>query len=123
MLDIAIASSCLNFILCQHYAKCNTVVKFQYMNGLSYTHNNDLLNALLECIKFYLYIYTHCILLFYPSDNIFNFLLTVCLLLLLQELDLLEYTYIFHMHFQHQKQLLINAHMNYIACQYNYSVL
>ena len=39
---------------------------------------------------------------------------------LLLELDLLEYTYIFHMHFQHQKQLLINARMNYIACQYNY---
>ena len=32
-------------------------MKFQYMNGLSYTHNNDLLNALLECIKFYLYIH------------------------------------------------------------------
>ena len=31
---------------------CNAVMKFQYMNGLSYTHNNDLLNALLECIKF-----------------------------------------------------------------------
>ena len=35
---------------------CNAVMKFQYMNGLSYTHNN-LLNALLECIKFYLYIH------------------------------------------------------------------
>ena len=34
-------------------------MKFQDMSGLSYTHNNDLLNALLECIKFYLYIYTH----------------------------------------------------------------
>ena len=32
-------------------------MKFQYMNGLSYTHTNDLLNALLECIKFYLYIH------------------------------------------------------------------
>ena len=42
---------------------------------------------------------------------------------LLQELDFVEYTYIFHMHFQQQKQLLINARMNYIAYQYNYSVL
>ena len=32
-------------------------MKFQYMNGLSHTHTNDLLNALLECIKFYLYIH------------------------------------------------------------------
>ena len=32
-------------------------MKFQYMNGLSPTHSNDLLNALLECIKFYLYIH------------------------------------------------------------------
>ena len=30
-------------------------MKFQYMNGLSHTHTNDLLNALLECIKFYMY--------------------------------------------------------------------
>ena len=42
----------------QHYATCNAVMKFQYMNGLSYTHN-DLLNALLECINFYLYIYIY----------------------------------------------------------------
>ena len=32
-------------------------MKFQYMNGLSHTHINDLLNALLEYIKFYLYIH------------------------------------------------------------------
>ena len=32
-------------------------MKFQYMNGLSPTHSNDLLNALLKCIKFYLYIH------------------------------------------------------------------
>ena len=32
-------------------------MKFQYMNGLSHTHTNDSLNALLECIKFYLYIH------------------------------------------------------------------
>ena len=32
-------------------------MKFQYMNGLSHTHTNDLLNALLECIKFYMYIH------------------------------------------------------------------
>ena len=56
-MDIAIASSCLDFIICQHYATCNAVMKFQYMNGLSPTHSNDLLNALLECIKFYLYIH------------------------------------------------------------------
>ena len=56
--------------LCYMY---NAVMKFQYMNGLSHTHTNDLLNALLECNKFYLYIHTHCIFtyipkLFYPSD-------------------------------------------------------
>ena len=46
-------------------------MKFQYMNGLLYTHNNDLLNALLECIKFYIYthyIFTYVPKLFYPSD-------------------------------------------------------
>ena len=32
------------------------MMKFQYMNGLLYKYNN-LLNALLECIKFYLYIH------------------------------------------------------------------
>ena len=32
-------------------------MKFQYMNGLSHTHTNDLLNALLEYIKFSLYIH------------------------------------------------------------------
>ena len=64
---VAIASSCLDFIICQHYDTCNAVMKFQYINGLSYTHNNDLLNALLECIKFYLYIHI-VFLLFYPSD-------------------------------------------------------
>ena len=54
-----------------YYATCNAAIKFQYMNGLSHTHT-DLLNSLLEYIKFYLYI-THCIFtyipkLFYPSD-------------------------------------------------------
>ena len=58
-------------LYCQHYATCNAVMKFQYMNGLSYTHNNDLLNALLECIKFYLYIHI-VFLLFYPSDIIYS---------------------------------------------------
>ena len=59
------------------YATCNAVMKFQYMNGFSYTHmhnnnnrNNDLLNALLECIKFTcictLYFYLPKLL--YPSD-------------------------------------------------------
>ena len=48
-------------------------MKFQYINGLSHTHTNDLLNALLEYIKFYLYIRTHRIFtyipkLFNPSD-------------------------------------------------------
>ena len=57
VLDIAIASSYLDFIIYQHYATCNAVMKFQYMNGLSHTHSNDLLNALLEYIKFYLYIH------------------------------------------------------------------
>ena len=98
-------------------------MKFQYMNGLSYTHNN-LLNALLECIKFYLYnyiytLYFYCFIhLTYIQliiNSIFAFFVTGT--------GLAVYTYIFHMHFQRQKQLLINTLMNYIACQYNYSVL
>ena len=32
-------------------------MKFQLMNDLSHAHTNDLLNALLECIKFYPYIH------------------------------------------------------------------
>ena len=38
--SLAIASSYLDFIICQHYATCNAVMKFQYMNGLSHTHTN-----------------------------------------------------------------------------------
>ena len=47
----------------------NAAVKFQYMNGLSYTHNNEfILNALLECIKSYLH-YTHNYFkMFYPQS-------------------------------------------------------
>ena len=54
-------------------------MKFQYMNGLSHTHTNDLLNALLEYIKFYLYIYTHCIFTYIPIHQTYSqLLLTVC---------------------------------------------
>ena len=73
-------------------------MKFQYMNGLSYTHNNDLLNALLECIKFYLYnIYTLYFYCFIHLTYIQLFINSM-FAFLLQELNLLEYTYIFHMH-------------------------
>ena len=88
-------------------------MKFQYMNGLSHTHTNDLLNALLECIKFYLYIhivflltYLNCFIHLTYSQLFIN-----CMFVFLQKLDLKEYT-LFHMHFQHQKQLLINERMN-----------
>ena len=47
-------------------------MKFQYMNGLSYTHNIDLLNAQLECIlslPIYSYtLYFYLPKLFYPSN-------------------------------------------------------
>ena len=72
-------------------------MKFQYMNGLLYTHDNDLLNALLECIKFYLYIhivfllmYLNCFIHLTYSQLFIN----CTFAFLLQKLDLLEYTYI-----------------------------
>ena len=47
VLDIAIAS--LGFIICMRYA--TMLPKFQCINDLSYTHNNEfILNALLECV-------------------------------------------------------------------------
>ena len=68
-------------------------MKFQYMNGLSPTHNNDLLNALLECIKFYLYIH---IVLLLTYVNCFIHLtysqLFINCMFFLQKLDLKEYT-------------------------------
>ena len=74
-------------------------MKFQYMNGLLYTYNNnDLLNALLKCIKFYLYIihivflhtYLNCFIHLTYSQLFINCMFAF----LLQKLDLLEYTYI-----------------------------
>ena len=46
-----------------------------------HTHTNDLLNALLECIKFYLYIHIVFLLIYlncFIIRHIVNFLLTVC---------------------------------------------
>ena len=68
-------------------------MKFQYMNGLSHTHtNDDLLNALLECIKFYLYIhivflltYLNCFIHQTYSQLFINYVF-------LRKLDLKEYT-------------------------------
>ena len=70
-------------------------MKFQYMNGLLYAH--DLLNALLECIKLYLYIHIVFLLTFL---NCFIHLTYIQLFIncmfafLLQKLDLLDYAYI-----------------------------
>ena len=77
--------------LCYMY---NAVMKFQYMNGLSHTHTNDLLNALLECIKFYLYIHIVFLLTYL---NCFIHLTYIqlfinCMFVFLQKLDLKEYT-------------------------------
>ena len=66
-------------------------MKFQYMNGLSPTHSNDLLNALLECIKFYLYIHI-VFLLTYLNCFIHLTYSQLCMFVFLQKLDLKEYT-------------------------------
>ena len=57
-------------------------------------HTNDLLNALLECIKFYLYIhivflltYLNCFIHLTYSQLYIN-----CMFVFLQKLDLKEYT-------------------------------
>ena len=68
------------------------------MNGWSYTHNNDLLNALLKGIKFYQYNYTHCIFIylnFFIHLTYIQLFINSMFAFLLQELDLLEYTYIY----------------------------
>ena len=67
----------------------NAATKFQCINGLSYTHNNEfILNALLGCV---ILAYTHCIFklpkMFYPSQLFINSMFTF----LLQELELLQY--------------------------------
>ena len=62
---------------------------------LLYTHTNDLLNALLECIKFYLYNFIHIVfLLTYLNCFIhqtYSELFINCMFFL-QKLDLKEYT-------------------------------
>ena len=73
---------------------CNAVMKFQYINGLSHTHTNDLLNALLECIKLYLYIHV-VFLLTYLNGFIhltYSQLFNNCMFVFLQKLNLKEYT-------------------------------
>ena len=73
---------------------CNAVMKFQYINGLSHTHTNDLLNALLECIKLYLYIHV-VFLLKYLNGFIhltYSQLFINCMFVFLQKLNLKEYT-------------------------------
>ena len=73
---------------------CNAVMKFQYINVLSHTHTNDLLNALLECIKLYLYIHV-VFLLRYLNGFIhltYSQLFIICMFVFLQKLDLKEYT-------------------------------
>ena len=88
------------------------------MNGLSHTHTNDLLNALLEeCIKFYLYIHIVFLLTYlnFFMHLTYSQLCINCMLSFCYRKSGLAGVYIhilFHMHFQHQKQLLINARMN-----------
>ena len=76
---------------------CYEISVYDNMNGLLYTHSNDLLNALLECIKFYLYIhivfllmYLNCFIHLTYSQLFINYMFAF----LLQKLDLLGYTYI-----------------------------
>ena len=74
-------------------------MKFQYINGLSHTHTNDLLNALLECIKFYLYIHIVFLLTYlncFIHQTYSQLLLTACLFFIETGL---EGVYIIYMHF------------------------
>ena len=63
------------------------------MNGLSHTHTNDLLNALLEYIKFYLYIHIVFLLTYLNRfiHQTYSQLFINCMFFL-QKLDLKEYT-------------------------------
>ena len=87
-------------------------MKFQYMNGLSHTHTNDLLNALLECIKFYLYIHIVFLLTYlncFIHLTYSHFLLTVSLFF--TETGL-EGVYIISHALSTPKTTLINARTN-----------
>ena len=70
----------------------NAATKFQCINGLSYTHNNEfILNALLECV---LLAYIHTLYfklpkMFYLSQLFINSMFAF----LLQELDFLQHIY------------------------------
>ena len=70
-------------------------------------HTHIIVNALLECV---LLAYTQCILSYLKCFIYLNFLLTVCLLFLLQELQYIYYI-ISHAVSTPKKQLLINARM------------
>ena len=76
------------------YMQCNAVMKFQYINGLSHTHTNELLNALLECIKLYLYIHVAFLLTYLNSfiHLTYSQLFINCMFVFLQKLNLKEYT-------------------------------
>ena len=60
----------------------------------SFTHTNDLLNALLECIKFYLYIHIVFLLTYLNCfiHQTYSQLFINCMFVFLQKLDLKEYT-------------------------------
>ena len=93
----------------------NAAMKFQCINGLSYTQNSEfILNALLECV---LPVYTHCILSVLSISTFINSMFAF----LLQELDMLQYIYyiISHALSAPKTNALMNQHAN-IA---NYSVL
>ena len=89
----------------------NAATKFQCINGLSYTHNNEfILNALLGRVTL---AYIHCILSYLKIFIHLNFLLTVSLLFCYRTGVAAVYTlYTFTCTFNTKKQLLINAHMN-----------
>ena len=93
----------------------NAAMEFQCA---TYTHNNEfVLNALLECI---LPVYAHCILSYLKCFIHLNFLLTVCLLFATGNgLAAVYILYNFTCTFSTPKQLLINAHMSYVACHYS----
>ena len=93
-------------------------MKFQYMNGLSHTHTNDLLNALLECIKFYLYIHNVFLLTYLNCfiHQIYSQLFINCMFFLIE--TGLEGVYII-LHALLTPKTTFNKCTYELACQYS----
>ena len=94
-------------------------MKFQYMKGLSHTHTNDLLNALLECIKFYLYIHIVFLLTYLNCfiHQTYSQLFINCMLFFLIETGL-EGAYII-LHALLTPKTTLNKCTYELACQYS----